>query len=281
MSSTLSNKALLVVLNISQWTGRRHDRQATETVENAHKSERNVGNYTKKLLPGAKELEEIQRLSSYLRQFFYQETLPWYTDGSRILSSKNYLDFTQAFKKKKSEFDEAVKNFLEVYPVLKEEARAKLGDLYRDSEYPSQIYLKAAFSCEISFLPIPDIQDFRVDILEDERHAFERRMKETESNALKEIWNRLHDTVFNAAQRLQRPEARLRESLVENIKQVCLVLPKLNFADDPKLEQMRQEVEKVVASIDISDCKDSISTRQQAAQDLESVMNKMYAFMGQ
>ncbi len=157
---SLSNKALLANLSISQWTGRRLDKRATSTVESTHETQKSVGNYTKKLLPNAPELEELQRLAGAMRVFFYDQTLPWYSDGSRILSSKNYLEFTAAFRTKKSEYETAVETFLTAYPRLKELAKSQLGNLFTDSEYPTVGYLKVAFSCEISFMPIPDVQDF-------------------------------------------------------------------------------------------------------------------------
>ena len=82
MSKLLTNRALLATINVSQWTGRKIDRKATDTVEVTHKTEKGVGNYTKKLLPSAKELEEIQRATTNIRLFFYKETLPWHADGS-------------------------------------------------------------------------------------------------------------------------------------------------------------------------------------------------------
>lgn len=280
MSNTLSSKALLAILNIRQWTGRRHDRRATDTVEIAHNSDRNVGNYTKKLLPSAKELEEIQKQAGYLRQFFYRETLPWYADGSRILSSKNYLDFTTAFRIRKAEFDNAVQEFLNAYPILKEQAKHKLGQLYQENEYPTASYLTAAFGCEISFMPIPDVDDFRVNLIDEEKQAFEKRMRETENKAMMECWQRLHGAVSHAVTRLQDTDSQVRESLIDNIKEICIVLPKLNFSDDPKLEQMRNEVEKVAASIDLGACRSSVITRTRAATELDQIIGKMSSFMG-
>src|SRR5437773_536002 len=104
---SLSNKAILVNLSISQWVGRRIEKSAKETVETAHTTDKRVGNYTKKLLPGAKELEEIQRLAGAIRVFFYTNTAPWLNDGSRIISSKHYMEFTAEFRQMKGVLDRA------------------------------------------------------------------------------------------------------------------------------------------------------------------------------
>lgn len=276
----LANKALLVHLTISQWTGRKLDKKATETVEQTHNTKGKVGNYTKQLLPGAKELENIQRLASSIRAFFYSNTLPWYSDGSRILSAKNYLDFTNEFRTKKSDWDQAVNQFISEYPALREHAKNTLGDLFIDAEYPNPLYLSGAFNCEISFMPIPAVQDFRVDLLDSEKEAFLNRMQEIETTATKDCWNRLFDVVSKAASKLNQPNAVFRDSLIENITEICALLPKLNVTDDPNLEAMRQTVESSIATYSPDQLRQSKFDRDNAARQLDEITSKMSAFMG-
>jgi hypothetical protein len=276
----LAHKALLANLKISQWTGKKNDRQATNTVENSYSTRGNVGQYSKKLLPGASELENIQRLAGMIRVFFYRETLPWFSDGSRILSSKNYMDFTKAFREKKQEYDNAVADFVKEYPTLKADAKVKLGSLFVDSEYPDVGYLASTFSCEISFMPIPEVGDFRVQILDEEKQSFLARMKETENNALQDCWNRLHGVVSKAAEKLQNPESVFRDSLIENIQDICQLLPKLNVMDNPDLEAMRLQVEKLLCEVKPGDCRNSVAERKTAAAKLDDITSKMSVFMG-
>lgn len=277
---SLSNKALLSVLSISQWTGRRLDKRATETVEHSHSTEKHVGQYTKKLLPAAKELEEVHRLSNNIRQFFYEQSLPWYSDGSRIISAKNYLDFTAEFRKRKADFDYAVEQFIIAYPDLRESARQKLGDLFNETQYPSVSYLRQAFNCEISFMPLPDVKDFRVDVSESEKATFLKKIAEVEATAMKECWSRLFDTVSKAAHRMSDPSAILRDSLLENVREICALLPKLNISDDPTLESMRQAVESTIASISTDECRQNKEVRSEASKALDDITAKMGAFMG-
>jgi len=276
---SLSQKALLANLHIAQWAARKLDKKATSTVEATHTTRGKVGQYTKKLLPNAKELEEVVRAAGAARSFFYEQTLPWFADGSRIISSKNYMDFTSAFRSKKADFDSAKEKFLAEYPRLKEEARAKLGDLFNENDYPSATALEHTFSCEISFMPVPDVKDFRVEILDSEKNAFEKRMKDVEKTAMDDIWHRLHDVVSKAASRLAEADPIFRDSLIGNISDLCQLLPKLNVMDDPKLETMRQELEKVVANIVPENCRASSHARKDAASNLAKLTDKMSVFM--
>lgn len=277
----LSNKALLVSLNISQCVFRKLDKRATETVVQTHATEHAVGNYTKKLLPGAKELDNIQRIAGNIRVFFYEQTLPWCADGSRIISSKNFLDFTSAFHSKRVEFEQAVAEFINAYPTLKEQARAKLGDLFNPLDYPSELYLKNMFNCQVNFMPMPDVADFRVEITDQERDTFLKTMHTVESNALKECYQRMHDLVSKAALKLQEPDAIIRESLIGNIQDLCSLMPKLNVNDDADLEATRVEVENIVKGISVAEVREIGVKRNEAATALSNAMSKMNSFMNQ
>ena len=277
---SISNKAILVNVKISQWVGRKLDKRATETVAISHSTDGKVGNYTKKLLPGAEELAEITRLAQSIRNFFYEQTLPWCADGSRILASKNYLEFTKAFNLKKDAFDQAVQAFIYEYPRLQAIAYHKLGDLYKEAEYPSIDKLRQSYRCEINFFPIPEVSDFRVQISEEEKLAFQKHMQEVEANATQECWKRLYDTVSKAANKLNAPDAIFRDSLIENITECCTLLSKLNITDDPTLESMRMEIEKLASKINPDTCRESEIARNETAKQLNDITSRMSAFMG-
>ncbi len=282
---SMSDKALIANLSISQCAFRKIDKRATGTVETTHATDHRVGNYTKKLLPGAKQLELIQSIATAIRKFFDRQTLPWLTDGSRILSSKNYIEFRREFRAHQNKFESAVNDFFIEYPQLRREARAKLGDLFNDCEYPSEAKLRKAFKCEVSCFPLPDVSDFRTEILDTEKDAFLESMRAIEVKAMQECWTRLYSVVANAAEKLKNPDTIFRDSLIGNIQDICELLPRLNVTDDPILEGMRREVEALAASVvpdtmrpTSADYKPEIRT--DAAAALAAMADKMCAFMG-
>lgn len=275
---SISNKALLVNLSISCWLGKRIDHQATGTVETSHKTDKRVGSYTKKLLPGAKELDNIQTLAGALRVFFYRNTLPWATDGSRIISSKNYMEFTEQFRAKKAEFDNAVLEFLTAYPILREQAKVKLGELYQEFEYPNN--LQHYFGCKISFMPVPDISDFRVELTEEEKQTFLDSMDKVEKDALKECWERLSEVVSKARDRLLDPSAVFRNSLIYNVHETCDLISRLNVTENKNLETVCREAETLALNISPDKCRENNAAREEAAAALAAISDRMSGFMG-
>lgn len=277
---SISTKALLANLSISAWGARKFDKQATNTIETTYTTKGKVGNYSKKLLPHAKELDDIARLDGGIRAYFYEQTLPWLQDGSRILKSTNYLSFTREFHAMKEKRNTLVESFIAQYPYLKGEAMLKLGTLYHEGEYPSVGKLRASYACEISFMPIPDVGDFRTEILDSEKQAFLKKMAEMEAEAMRDCWQRLHDVVSRAANKLATPDAVFRDSLLENISEMCNLLPRLNVVDDPALETMRQELESYISKVSAEACRASHGVRNDVATKLADIDSKMSAFMG-
>jgi hypothetical protein len=275
----LSNKALLIYLNISQWSGRKLDKRATESVSNVHLNKLGTGNYTKKLLPGSRELDKINTISSSIRKYFYTQTLPWMSDGARIISSKNYLIFTKDIQKLKQDFNSAVSEFIAVYPDLKSHAKNSLGELYNQGEYPETKELLKKFKCETSFMPLPDVKDFRTEVSESELESFKSKIKEVESKAMLECWSRLSEVVNKASNKLSEPNAVFRDSLIENIKDICSLLPKLNINDDQNLEKSRLEVESLVLGINTNNLRQDSKNRQDAALKLKQIESSMGQFM--
>lgn len=278
----LSSKAMLVYLSISQWTGRKHDRKATSSVESNFSTQCGAVNTTKKLLPGARELDAVSAKAGSIRKFYYEQTMPWMADGARIISSKNYLDFTREFAKRRADYEAAVEAFLLQYPQLRQEAAVQLGDLFNNAEYPSAAALSAKFNCEVRFHPLPDVGDFRTELTDDEKRAFIKDMHAVERGVVRECFERLTTVVRKAVDTLGDPSARVHDSLIENISDLCVLLPKLNVTDDADLEASRREVEALVSTISLESCrgKGNLDERATAARRLAELNDKMSMFAG-
>lgn len=277
LESGLSRRALLVAVNISSWAGRKLDRQATNSANTIHKASASAGSYHKKLLPESKELAKISAISSAARSYFYENSLPWLCDGTRIISAKNYLNFAKEIVKIKSEYEKAVSEFIAVYPQLKKDAESKLGELYKLNEYPDSIADK--FSFEINYLPMPDVSDFRIDVSETEKNEFKRKILEVEHVAMRDAWSRIHSVIKNAAEKLASG-AMFRDSLIENITEMTAILPMLNISDSDDMNQAMQEINSVVSKIIPGTLRENKHERQDAAAKLAEIEKSLSAYIG-
>lgn len=278
----LNDRALLVQLNVSQWTARKYDKRASKEVTTAHGASSAAGRFNKSLLPMNDLLDNIHKKTTHIRTKYYDNTLPWGIDGTMMLPTANYLSFMADFRKEKGEWESLVQTFLDNYDQLKTDAQRILGSLYDAADYPLSLELRHKFHMDMAVFPVPST-DFRVAIGSEElsriKQDVERRVKEAEQTAMKDVWTRLHDRVKHMAEKLADPKAIFRDSMVENAREICALLPRLNFNDDPNLEAMRQEVEASLIKHPEA-LRNDPDLRRDTAATAKDIMDRMSVFMG-
>ena len=281
--TSLANKALLVSLNLSQWTARKYDRAESAEVAAKHGAADGVARVNKHLLPGADSLRKIFLLAGTIRTDYYKLTLPW-LDGMGILKADGYLGFTQIMSRHKTVWDRYVSSFLADYPLLRAEAQMALNGLYHTDDYPHPDDVAQKFRMDVSFYPVPDAADWRVQLSEEEtdkiRRQIEEKVMESQGRAMKEAWGRIYDLVSRAHKQLSNPDTGVRNSLLDNARELCRLLPSLNIADDPNLEHMRNEVERHLCDYDVDDLRRNPSVKADVADKMKDIMARMGPFMG-
>jgi hypothetical protein len=278
----LNTKALLVQLSISQWSARKHDKKVTKDVANTHNVTSSVGRYNKALLPMNDLLDRVHKKSGWIRTKYYQNTLPWGIDGTMLLPTSNYIQFMNDFGKEKAEWQQLVDNFLNNYTSMVQDAARLLGPLYDPQDYPTLDSMRDKFKIDLAVFPVPT-SDFRVEVndaaMDAIRQDVERRVKESEAAAIKDVWQRLFERVKNIADKLEDPNAQFRDSLVDNVREICDLLPRLNFADDPQLNDMCDRVRSsLIKNPDA--LRHNPAVRQSTAEQARDIVNKMSIFLG-
>ena len=280
----LNDRALLVQLNISQWTARKYDKKATKKVADDNGVIEAVGRYNKSLLPMNDQLDLIHKKSNLIRSEFYDNTLPWGIEGTQLLPTANYLAFMTDFRKKKGEWQWAVNIFTMNYADYIDDARRTLGPMFDPADYPHPDNISTKFKMDLAVFPVPST-DFRVKLASDElsriQQDVERRVQEASASAMKDVWQRLYDKVKHIEERLANPSAVFRDTMLENARELCALLPRLNFADDPTLEQMRVEVEQKLVGYHPDALRNDPDLRRDTAAKAKEIMDRMAVFMGQ
>lgn len=279
----LQQKAMLVNLNISQWTASKKDKAVSLAVQQQHKAnEKKAGWFNKRLIdPTA--LEPISKIEGRIREFHYKLTLPWGDNGDRILPAKVYMDYVDGLRKFRTEFDDAVDTFVNKYPLLVQEARVMLGTMYDPGDYPDISNIRGRFDLKTTFAPVPDAEDFRVNVGADEIEEIKKSITagvaDRQRAAIKECWGRVRDVVERIQERLATPDAIFRDSLIENAKSLMELLPKLNITEDPELEAVRKDVMDHLI-IEPEDLRRYPKTRRQAADKAQEILDKMNGWAG-
>lgn len=244
--SALQNRAMLVNLSISAWTASKKDKNVSAAVKKQHgASEKTAGWFNKRLIDPV-ALEPISKIEGRTRDMHYKLTLPWGDNGDRILPAMAYMDYVDAMRAHRTEYENAVAEFVKSYPMLVQDARKMLGTMYEPGDYPDVTQIRSRFEIKTVFTPIPDAADFRVDVgdaaVDEIKQSITASVEERLAGATRECWNRLAEVVEKMATALEDPERVFRDTLVENIRTLVLLLPKLNVNGDDRLSMALTEV---------------------------------------
>lgn len=290
-SSTLATRAMIVSLRISQWSGRRLDREVTKEVNDQHGAASDAGRYNKLLLP-KEALEDIERIVSETRNDFLKRTLPWMQDGSRIMAADAYLSHMAWLRSQSAKFDAAVDKFIAQYPGYVAAAAARLNGMFKAADYPEAGELRAKFAMECKVLPVPTSDDFRVAISDAQaeriRSDIEQLVGEATRAAVRNIFERIAELAERMVDRLnaykpatkpgERSEGIFRDSLVENVRDLISVLPALDITGDPRLADLAERM-KVLAEHDASVLREDEGKRRDVANEAQAILDQIGDFL--
>lgn len=250
-AQNIRHALLTVNLSISTWEARKMDKQATQEVATTHGTDASVGRYHKDLLPGAEEHQAILTLRNAWRVWHYENTLPWGDEGSRVLRSAAFLDYAEGFRLYQDQWNVALDAFIDAYPGLVAKAELRLNTLFDQRNYPEAHEVRRRFAVRMTSYPIPDADDFRVmDGIPPE--TVERLIADAEdginarlTDAVKDLWGRMHLVMSNMASRLADPKGKFQNTLVSNVAELLEVVPRLNLTNDPEINSIAQQMREL------------------------------------
>jgi len=285
----LADRAMLVSVNITQWAGRKLDRDATNAAQAAFQAESDSGRFNK-LLIGAAALAPIAKIAGKARNETYYMTAPWLDDGARILPAALFERYSATMQKLRADFESSVAAFVLAYPGLIEESRARLGGMFAESDYPAAGEIGKRFSFAIRYLPIPSAGDFRVDVPGADRIRAD--IAESQAAVMqaahKATFARVIDAVEHMAEKLAayvpggengRAQHVFRDSLVDNLRDLVDLLPGLNLSESAAMENLRKLVDSHLCRHDAETLRIDPKARAETARAAGAIVSKMREFI--
>lgn len=287
---SFSQTAMLVSLNVRAYSARKDDKKVSREVAETHGTTEDCGRYAKSLVAKA-SLEPVMKAAGLLRAYHYDNSLPWIDDGIRILPAANFQHYRGDMESLKDSYDSAVRGFIANWPTIINEARIRLNGLFNIHDYPVDISNR--FGCSLRFMPIPDSSDFRVAISDLERETLKDQiastLNEAQSLAMRELWERVSVAVKAMAAKLAaykrdengKAENPFRDSLVENLRDLCTLLPRLNFTNDPRLIAVHRDIESTLLKHTAADLRESELLRANVAERAEHIAGNIAASLSE
>ncbi len=283
----ISEKAMLVALSISAWSGRKYDKDASAEVAKNHGTDSNRAGRFNKILVNPTSLKDINNIASSARNYTMSMTLPWLNDGIRIIPVDVYLEYSQKMSDYRSQFNQAVDKLVTEYDALVKQARLDLNGLFKESDYPSVESIRHKHAFNVKLFNLPDSKDFRVDLSESEfqstKQEIEQNLADATENAVRDVFERVSMKMEHILKRLKEVEATdgkgIRDSMMKNIVELADLLPKLNITKNPDIDGVALQIKQDLASITSDDLRENQSSRIAAAQTARDILAKVSTYI--
>jgi len=272
----LTEKAILVNVNISQWTARKYDNKVTSEVNKKHKT-KDAGRFNK-ILIGAEHLKSINQIAGKIRTFHYENTLPWSDTGERLLTSMNYFKYIEELSQLKNSFETEVDKFVKEYPSMIVEAKANLNGLFNEKEYPKNVGER--FTVKSSFMPIPVADDIRINVSDKEvskiKEQVAAEVSERFATAQRDVYARVKDQLEKMNERLSDKDGIFRDSLFQNCLALVDLLPRLNVAEDKTITELCADLKSLYC--DPEQVRTDVKLRKQKVKEVDAMLAKIESF---
>lgn len=280
---SISASAMLVELKIKQWTSSVLDKSASEQVTVDHNAKTKVARVYKDLLGDCSELREVQKFAARARKRHYEMTMPWSDTGLRLLPTAQYFKYTEAMNLLQIEFYALCDKLFKAYQWKITAAQADLGTLFDPTEYPSEDALRTKFSLTMSYIPVPDRGDWRVNIgregnMQLQNH-YDQFYKKALEDAMNSVWQRAHEALGRMSERLDYSDAGtkkvFKETLVPNVLEIIDLMDTCNITGDSRMSEAAAKLRRTLHGVDTQDLRDDGALRVAVKRDVDAVLKSI------
>ena len=276
----LQQRAMLARVSVTRWAANKHDPKVSNEVDVAHGA-KNAGKFVKALVDKS-HIKALQTSAGKIRQFHYEMTLPWDDEGDRLLPAKSFQKYTDGLRNLRLEDEQLQREFIKIYPSLVATAPQRLGTLFDPSDFPDVTELPTKFSMKVDIKPVPDAEDFRVNVGADAAAEIKKSITADADAkfqaAMKTCYTRMESVVSHISKTLKQEDPRIFDTLVTNARDLVECLEDLNIADDPHLEQLRQDLDAVLPS-SARALKHNPDLRAKVADEADMILAKMKGYV--
>lgn len=277
-TSGIKEKAVLVKLNFRNGVGfTATDKPVTQEVEERHNTTK-AGRYVKTLFR-RNDIQAIFDAENIAKLAHSRYTLPWLDSGIRILPVAMFEKYNAAISKAISDYDVAVARFAERYDEIMEENKTRLKEMFNESDYPSKESAAIGFRLSVSYFPIPDKDDFRIDasdgIVSGFKIQYEKDMKEYEMNAKSDVADRLSRSMSKLLTKLGTDDKKITDNALLKFSELLKDLKGLNVTGDKGIAAAIKEAEMSFSKETAEALNSNASYRAQKKEEAQAIVTKL------
>jgi len=257
----IASRIKLCSLNTGAWRATRLHRDESAKVNAAHNTA-----YAAKVhvrLTNSPALHALNKLHAEAYDAHRRLTLPSIQDGLRLIPAGRELEHSQKMQDFAARHDAIKVQFLAEYEEEKRTAPVRLNGLFNAAHWPAGWVVAEKFTFKTRYLSCPASNGW-ADWITESAQAAEDELRERLTEALRHLVDRCAG------------DGKLYASVFENLREVCALVPDLNFQEAPELTAAAN-VAQSLGALDADTLRDNKTARKQASDKARSILAAMGA----
>lgn len=287
---SMSEKAILIALEISAFSITRTDYKVTQKAINDAHAKQKSGKFHKRLIL-SDVYNKYKNVENRARTYLEERTSP-FMGKMKVLPIVELEEVQNKLREFRFEAEALRDEFIDGgdYEASVKDAKNHLGSMYNPDDYPDPEVVRSKFRFNVSTMPMPegkgylplDLEQESLDELEEE---LEQSYVTAHKNLTVKLLQRIRGQVEHMAEKLSGEEKHLKWTLVQNMRDMVDMLPELNIHDDPDVSQLIDSVRDDLCQFTVKEMRDDPSklsnTRNKAKalnKKLDAQIKKMAMF---
>lgn len=281
---TLAEKAMLVTLKMSRYGTTKLDRDETAAYGGSH-------NVYKSLFSGSNNrIKKANSAYNAVYTYLKENTVPW-AKGVDMVNAMEYTSIGAKLRGLIATAEAAVDDLLNnLEPEIAADmnyrhscaASTGKGHIVSRTDYPTVEEMRAKYSIDVQFSPVPKPNDFdpRHGVSEDDIASLQRQLDDAATNGGKHVIKQMLDPMEKAVVNLSTPVEDVKKfynSIVTNMVDVADRMRRANISDDPEVSQRIHELTTLSTGLNRNTdvLRHSHTARSAAVNDISSLMSRM------
>lgn len=285
---SLATSCVLVSVESHVWNATVTSKEISDEVTSAKKADKDSGKFMKNLLAKNAEHRAVLNYRQTIYNWLQRCTYDW-AGSQRLLPISNLTRFHTEFQEHEAKFKELVDDFLDKYPAIVSNMAFVQGDMFDRNEYPDVSELRHRFAVDLYQYEVPT-GDFRCDIsqklLDDMATHYNRQAKRMveeilakQSEQLVDVMKSLSyccetETVVDDNGEVKVRRRKLYDSTLDRARELCDTFREFNLVADPRLEEARASLEKLLSGVEIEKLRNSDTQRVVIKEGLDDILSK-------
>jgi hypothetical protein len=286
MVDSLRATAILADVTLGVWSGERSDSRAMTRLANDAGATGKVGRVVKNLMAGADDrLRSTKSAFANIRSQHRMLTQPWPSNvssdrmnGPRLLPNILFEKYVQTVGEAKRGAEEVLEKMLEHYGEDKAVAMSNLAGMAREEDYPTIEQLRDAFYCKMDFEPLPAATAFGYlppAFATKLASTLDQKQRRLMGDAQSHLWRTLRERAGHAAEKFAHPEARFKNSTIEHLEELVVLVPGWNILADPRANEAVAMLEHALQGVNAREVRTNDALRSSAADRLKQLVARL------